>query len=152
MWLIQEDEVETSAANGLEEQCRAILPAWSAGTQMDLSPDGLGFPSAAGALAEALHLQNFGFRAGQSAVATYSRIGFEAAAVTSFAVATSAPRMVQGLRRTAELRFGHPFAVVAVAVDDDPLGFVRKADYGPWHGMPVFSAWVAEPAEAGGQE
>jgi hypothetical protein len=45
--------------------------------------------------------------------------------------------------RIAELRFGHPYAVVAVATDE------RAGDggAGPWHGVPVFSAWVADPEE-----
>jgi hypothetical protein len=37
------------------------------------------------------------------------------------------------------LRFGPPYAVVAVTTD--PAG-------GPWHGVPVFSAWVARPTDA----
>jgi hypothetical protein len=41
--------------------------------------------------------------------------------------------------RVAELRFGHPYAVVAVATDR------RVGGTGPWHGVPVFSGWVAEP-------
>jgi hypothetical protein len=43
--------------------------------------------------------------------------------------------------RTAELRFPHPYAVVAV-VDD------RGAESQAWQGIPVFSAWVAEIVEA----
>ena len=42
-----------------------------------------------------------------------------------------------GRRREAELRFDRPYAVVATATGA-----------GPWAGLPVFSAWVAEPAEA----
>ncbi len=37
----------------------------------------------------------------------------------------SGPQMVKGLCRTADLRFGHPFSVVAVTVDDD-----MKAQFG----------------------
>ena len=45
------------------------------------------------------------------------------------------------------MRFGHPFAVVAVASDD--LGVPpRDRVANPWHGLPVLSAWVSEPAEA----
>jgi hypothetical protein len=46
------------------------------------------------------------------------------------------PMRRQGVRRTAALRFGHPYAVVAVA------------EGGPWDGLPVFSGWVAEPDSA----
>jgi hypothetical protein len=42
-----------------------------------------------------------------------------------------------GKRREAELRFDHPYAVVATA-----------AGAGPWAGLPVFSAWVTEPEDA----
>jgi hypothetical protein len=35
--------------------------------------------------------------------------------VTALAVALSLPARRPGVRRTAELRFGHPFAVIAVA-------------------------------------
>ena len=45
-----------------------------------------------------------------------------------------------GQRRVAELRFGHPYAVVAVTSD---------AAGGPWQGVPVFSAWITEPVDAG---
>jgi hypothetical protein len=63
------------------------------------------------------------------------------------AVMLSARAPNRGLRRIAELRFGHPFAVVAVAIDqrrDREAG--RRT--GPWHGVPVFSAWVADPQDA----
>jgi hypothetical protein len=43
----------------------------------------------------------------------------------------------------AELRFGQPYAVAAVAVDLDGDG-----QPGRWHGIPVFSAWVADPQDA----
>jgi hypothetical protein len=36
------------------------------------------------------------------------------------------------------LRFGHPYAVVALVQDVTS----------PWHGLPVFSAWVTEPENA----
>jgi hypothetical protein len=49
-----------------------------------------------------------------------------------------------GLLRTAELRFGQPFAVVAAATgQDNPPG------HSPWHGLPVFSAWITQPEDAG---
>ena len=42
-----------------------------------------------------------------------------------------------GKRREAELRFDHPYAVVATATGT-----------GPWADLPVFSAWVADPEDA----
>jgi hypothetical protein len=70
-------------------------------------------------------------------MARYSRTGFEAAAATAVAAALAMRVPRQGLVRTAELRFGHPYAAVAVT-----------AGAGPWHGLPVFSAWVADPSDA----
>ena len=121
-----------------------MLPAWSADSKHDLTQPGLGFDAAK----EALVGPEDPWTAAQSAMARYSRVGFEAAAVTSMAVALSMRAPSPGRLRTAELRFGHPFAVVAVAVDesyDRPAAVTRC---GPWHGLPVFSAWVAEPEDA----
>jgi hypothetical protein len=150
LWLLQEEEVETPARDGREEQYRVFLPAWSAQSQMDLTDQPLGVPVAANALADALGLGVLPYSAAQSAIASYSRVGFEAAAVTGFAVAVSRPHMVRGLCRTVHLRFGHPYAVVAVSMDDDWRGSVRGVQHGPWHGVPVFSAWMKEPSDANG--
>ena len=49
-------------------------------------------------------------------------------------------------RRTLHLRFDRPYAVVAVAVRPEPE-VAAAVDEG-WYGLPVFSAWVAEPAES----
>jgi hypothetical protein len=57
------------------------------------------------------------WQAKQTVMARYTRIGFEAGAVTVLAIAVSGVVHRPGVRRTAELRFGHPFAVVAVAAD-----------------------------------
>jgi Serpin (serine protease inhibitor) len=126
-WVLREDR-------GVRDICTAVLPAWSAESSHDLTRPGLGFDAVKDALAPGQDP----WQAGQAAMARYSRTGFEAAAVTTVAVAAA---MIQrtGTRRVAELRFGHPYAVVAVAID---------ADHGPWHGVPVFSAWVAEPDDA----
>ena len=50
------------------------------------------------------------------------------------------------MARTAELRFGHPYAVVAVARPGTTATAAR-----PWSALarlPVFSAWVAKADEA----
>ena len=65
--------------------------------------------------------------------------GFEAAAVSAVAVALSMP--LTGRSREVVLRFGHPYAVVAVTTDAD-------GSAAAWHGLPVFSAWVSEPEDA----
>jgi hypothetical protein len=135
-WVIREE-----AARSAADVCTAVLPAWSARSQHDLGRPDLGFGAAASALAP-----GDDWTAAQAAMAKYSRTGFEAAAVTVLAAlaARAEPRAV---RRVAELRFGHPYAVVAVAVrdsaDDD-----AEASAAAWHGLPVFSAWVTEPEDA----
>lgn len=119
------------------ERCVAVLPVWSATDNYDLSDPRLGFEAAAKALGE-----GDPWEARQAATASYSRTGFEAAAVTAMAVRLAMmPR--GGVLRKVELRFGHPYAVVAVTADD-----ARSGQPGPWHGVPAFSAWVAEPRTA----
>lgn len=132
LWSVTERSAPVRSADGREERCTAVLPAWSASSEHDLSDPGLGFAEVAQALAPGDPWQ-----ARQAAMARYTRVGFEAAAVTAVAVAMAMRVPRPGLIRTAELRFGHPFAVVAVATGD-----------GPWQGLPVFSAWVARPEDA----
>jgi hypothetical protein len=144
LWAISERTGPVKGVSGRQERCSAALPAWSARSQHDLGAPGLGFLVAIAALAP-----GGPWAAGQSAVARYGRVGFEAAAVSAAAatMAMTVPR--QGLIRTAELRFGHPYAVVAVTVDPPgPRGEPTGAP-GAWHGLPVFSAWVADPEDAG---
>ncbi len=139
-----------------EERCTAVLPAWSADSTIDLSGPGLGFEVAAAALARLLEIQRFFFVAEQACVARYSRTGFEAAAVTGLAAGPLAVAAgPSGVIRIATLRFGHPFAVVAVAAEDGrprddghPGDDAAGARPGPWHGIPVFSAWVTSPEDA----
>jgi hypothetical protein len=126
---------ERIAASHDIEQCTAVLPAWSATSDHDLKPPGFGCKAAADALIALLPPGGYDFEAKQSAVARYSRIGFEAAAVTAVMVLTSA--VAERRQRAATLRFGHPFAVVAVA-----------RGHGAWDGLPVFSAWINQPEEA----
>ncbi|MBG6066099.1 hypothetical protein [Micromonospora ureilytica] len=140
LWTLAEERVHTWARDGREERHTAVLPCWSARNDHDLTDPALGFPAAVTTLATALALPEDGFEARQTAVARFDRYGFEAAAVTGMAGITSMPP--EGVARTAELRFGHPYAVVAVATDAGADGVT-----GPWHGVPVFSAWVAEPEE-----
>ena len=128
------------------DQFTAVLPAWSARNRIDLRAPELGFGTAAHALAGPGP-----WEAAQAAMARYTRVGFEAAAVTGLAMFASARPSQR--HRAADLRFAHPYAVVAVAVDPQRAG--RGYGQGrpdepasPWSGIPVFSAWVAEPEEA----
>jgi hypothetical protein len=140
-WRITEETVQAPAPGGLLERYESVLPAWSAESTHDLGAESSGFPLAAAALAGALGLVDFTFEAAQTAKARYGPTGFEAAAVTGLSVTRTAFAPAgEAKRRTALLRFGHPYAVVASTV----------APGSPWHGVPVFSAWVAEPDEAPG--
>ncbi len=139
LWAISERTAPVRSGAAREERCTAVLPAWTARSALDLGDPGLGFAAAAHALAP-----GDPFQARQAAMARYSRTGFEAAAVSGLAVALAMRVPRPGLVRAAELRFGHPYAVVAVTVDTP-----GDADPGPWHGLPVFSAWVADPGDAG---
>jgi hypothetical protein len=138
-WTVTEHARQVTSPDGREERCAAVLPAWSADSEHDLTAPELGFRGAAATLAEGLGLGVQRWEAKQSAVARYSREGFEAAAVTAMAVALGFVPGRDGLVREAVLRFNAPYAVVAVTTD--PAG-------GPWHGLPVFSAWVATPTDA----
>ena len=51
-----------------------------------------------------------------------------------------------GDARTATVRFGHPYAVVAAVSTHRRPAAPRSALV--WHGLPVFSAWVSEPGDA----
>ena len=126
----------------MSDACTAVLPAWSATSAHDLRDPVLGFAAAKDALAPGPDR----WEARQSAMARYSRTGFEAAAVTRMAVGLAA--RVPARRREAELRFAHPYAVVAITTDGNGPAGPGAAGHGPWHGLPVFSAWVSEPEDA----
>jgi hypothetical protein len=149
MWRITEQAVETSASNGREEKYEAVLPAWRAEGSHDLGRDDLGFPAVAAALQPILGLADHRYDATQAAVARYGRTGFSAAAITAMRMRLGGarePRRRPGLLRVATLQFGHPYAVVAVTNDRRRLE--STTHFGPWHGVPVYSVWVAEPSEA----
>jgi hypothetical protein len=131
LWLLRE---ETAVGT---DACIAVLPAWTARSEHDLADPSLGLAAARNALAPGADP----WQARQSAMARYTRTGFEAAAVSALAVMLAMRR--PGKRRVAELRFGHPYAVVAVTLTGNGAA---AAD--PWQGMPVFSAWVSEPESA----
>ena len=69
--------------------------------------------------------------------------------MTAVAAAGSRPRQTRrGLLRTAELRFGHPFAVVAVTADHNHRPRRDAPLRSPWQDLPVFSAWITQPEDA----
>ena len=149
LWTLTEEPTMTTAHDGREERCTAVLPAWSASSDHYLRADTLGFPAAAAALFEILGPEFREYTACQSVLATYSHIGFEAAAITKLVMTLGGPaRKRAGVLRVADLRFGHPYAVVAVATDDHGRASIGALQTnGPWHGVPVLSAWVATPTD-----
>ena len=139
-------EEADAPAGSLEtgERFTSVLPAWSSRTELDLGarPE-LGFEAAAAAIGRALELEKWDFDAGQSAVARYSAVGFEAAAVTALALAVAARMGPRNTPRRAVVHFRHPYGVVAASANDP-----REPSPAAWHGLPVFSAWVGEAEDA----
>lgn len=151
LWSISEREVEITDGNGGDrrERYSTVIPAWRAQSTHDLSKANVGFEPAGAALAELAGLPLEQMEARQSAMARYTRVGFEAAAATMMSVRFtkefSRPAMV--IERRAELRFGHPFAVVAVTRQSDWRSFTG-GETASWDAVPVFYAWVSDPMDA----
>ncbi|HEX7131265.1 MAG TPA: hypothetical protein VF228_01745 [Iamia sp.] len=148
--LVEEVEARATTAERVEEDT-VVLPAWTATSDHRLlTDDRFGFTAVVAHLLAALppHPDGWEADAAQAAVARYGRLGFEAAAVTALGMRAGSARPPEPHPvpvRTLHARFGHPHAVVAVATQ-------RRWDrvpawFGPWDRLPVFSAWVAEPAE-----
>lgn len=151
-WDLDETVEELATPLDRLERTRVVLPAWRAASDHALlADDRFGFTALAARLLAALphHPDGWEADAAQSAVAAYGRVGFEAAAVTALAMRAGMalppePRPVPV--RTLRARLARPHAVVAVA--GQGRWDVVPAQVGPWDRVPVFSAWVAEPAEA----
>ncbi len=141
-WRLTEREGMVANHAGREERSGALLPAWHAETRMDLMREaGLGFGDAAAALIALLPPGDYDAAAIQSAVAAYSREGFEAAAITVIAVRAVSMHVERpGIIRDLEVRFARPYAVVAVTRGPQPA---------TWQGLPVFSGWVERADTAG---
>lgn len=146
-WEVRE-VVEERFGDPTSEVVDAVLPSWSISSRHDLG-DGPGVGAAFDVLGSFVDraLAPVSFEAVQSAVATFGKDGFEAAALTVMAVrAAGVPSRVEVRERSATIRFNRPFAVVATATNhvrdtDEPW---RTAQLGvpQWDGVPVFSAWV----------
>lgn len=144
-WQISEREVPVYVREPrLERITGAALPAWRVEDDLDLSSS----PAfGTGPALEAVRVligprPNDHSQATQVAVASFTRYGFEAAAVTALGFRTASLLRPRGhtLERTAVLRFDHPYAAVAIA------GRPRDAT-GAWAGLPLFAAWVSDPIE-----
>jgi hypothetical protein len=154
-WQITEQETRTHHAGQRVERIAGVsLPAWHVESRLDLQASPLfGSAPALETLRELI-----GPRPGdveeavQAAVASFTRYGFEAAAVSAFAVRASAvlPPAEIGVERTAILRFDHPYAAVAIAGRPTPALPTREQARSrpPFAGLPLFAAWVDEPEEA----
>ena len=135
---------------GSTDRETVYLPAWIArvsGADIEAAP-GVG---AALDVARGMLGQSGRGEARQSAVAEYHQTGFRAAAITTFAVATSAPFGGRTVRHLT-VRFNRPYAVVASTSaagtePDRPWLPAQVADE-TWEGVPAFLAWVTHPVDA----
>lgn len=154
-WVLSEREVPVYVSNQrLERVLGAALPAWQAEGDLDLSlSPAFGTAPALQTLRELIGPRpDDECQATQAAVASFTRYGFEAAAVTAFGVRASvAPRALgRAVERDAVLRFDHPYAAVAVAGRPAAPRGPKDApgvDDTRFPGLPLFSAWVHEPIE-----
>ena len=143
-WTVTDRREHRSGGPSVQAEWRSHLPAWSATSDHDLTT-APGVPLVFDALTGFAREEDLpvDFSAKQTAVASYSKTGFKAAAVTAIAMVAgsmpSRPKAREVLVRRIELRFNRPYAVLACAARDD----------GPsaWRGVPVFSAWITEPEE-----
>jgi hypothetical protein len=155
-WDISEREVPVFVPEPrLERIAGVALPAWRAEQELNLTM------SPAFGTAPALETLRalIGPRpddeceARQTALASFTRYGFEAAAVTGLGVRASAARLPsqRSVERTAVLRFDHPYAAVAIAGRAPGMRRGRSAGPpppdSPLSGLPLFTAWVDEPIE-----
>lgn len=150
-WTVTEREQPGLRPDARPENLDARLPAWSSTAEYNLlADDRTGFGLAADALTGLLPRLDNGYDidARQVATARYQPRGFKASAVTALRTAPTGGRQrptAACTARHATLRFARPYAVTAVA--DHHHGPTAPTSPGPWHGLPIFTAWVAEPAE-----
>jgi hypothetical protein len=127
----------TNTTSSVGDLFSATLPAWEATKEHDLADLGLPYIEAAKAISNDV---NYKTEAVQIAKAKFSRVGFEAAAVSvQLMVATGVPRHISVKR--VDIDFKHPFAVVAA---NSPAYNSAKDAAALWDSLPVFSAWVTD--------
>jgi hypothetical protein len=152
-WETSELEVLTERAGERTEEIEsAALVSWSVEGELDLQRSDLfGVEPAFNALLALIGPSPAGDQcdAVQSAIASYTQTGFEAAAISSVAITAAGmlrtPRE-KGLHRTARLLFDHPYAAIALAGSQSDFTRAR-AGHTEMFGLPLFTAWVAQPAE-----
>lgn len=150
-WQITQRKIATHVARDHVQRIGAVtLPAWRLENTLDLTRSDLfGAPAALSALLGLLgpNQEAAGITATQTAVATYARSGFQAAAITAFVALSgiSRPAQRRGVERIADLRFDHPHSAIALAGSAD--SFLGHATPSPWFGLPLFTAWIDQAAE-----
>ncbi len=145
-WTLDEHEGDAADGPANRQTVATVLAAWSARSDHDLA-DAPGMAAVERTLLGFADGDSNVFESRQSAFAEYTRKGFRAAAVTALGVRRAAFHGEQRVRyRRAEVRFNRPYAVVAVALDQqtEPEAPYRALPLGrpAWAGVPVFSAWV----------
>ncbi|MGJ6123398.1 hypothetical protein QN239_12570 [Mycolicibacterium sp. Y3] len=140
-WTVTERRERRAGGPRVQTEWRSRLPAWSATSDHDLM-EAPGVVAVVEALTGFMRREDLPaqFSAAQAAIASFSKTGFKAAAVTAIGLrAASMPSFHEVLVKRIMLRFNRPYAVLACASRVD----------GPdaWRGVPVFSAWVAKPEE-----
>ena len=150
-WDITEREARTyEAGQRIERIAGASLPAWRVEGRLDLQASPLFASSPACATLGALiDRPDDRSEAVQVAVASFTRYGFEAAAITVFARTAAGVRKPSeiGLERSAILRFDHPYAALAVAGRPSHPGQLARQE-SAFAALPLFTVWVNEPLEA----
>jgi hypothetical protein len=153
-WEITEHEILAERAGERRERIEgAVLAAWTMGADLDLTASDLfGVNVALSALLDLVGPSPEGDNAlaKQSAIASYSPSGFEAAALDVMELSVGGTRRHlatrKGLLRRATLFLDHPY--VAIALAGSEADFTRaRAGHTDWFCLPLFTAWVAEPVE-----
>jgi len=151
-WQITEEKVRSYTAGEHSEAVEsAVLAAWSVRGDLDLKRGGFGIEPALDALLGLLGPSPLGDESDaiQSAIASYTPTGFEAAAFDVLTLSTGTTRpMERGLERRARLIFDHPYAAIALAGTTSDFKRAR-AGHTDMFCLPLFSVWVAEPGEPG---
>jgi len=82
----------------------------------------------------------------QSATASFTPFGFDAAAITTIGLTGHAPPREWGFGRQVRLHFDHPYA--AIALSGSANDFRRsRAGHSDNYCLPLFSAWVDAPED-----
>jgi hypothetical protein len=156
-WNINERAIPTWTAGERIERIEGVsLPAWRADSTLDLKrSETFGSDPALEVMRRLIGPRpDDQTAASQTAVAAFTRFGFEAAAITYFGIAASgpAPPPQAGLERVATLRFDHPYAAIAVAGHATPTERNEESSDSGFAGLPLFTAWIDTPAETSNED